>query len=142
MRQSLTCNHEKGETMKRTFAFVACTVAVLGAAAFAQAPAAAPPASVKVLAIGTISAAAGQETPALLQQQVRDTVNLYLDGRIEHWFARQDRAGVVLLLNIRTADEARAALADLPLVKANILTFELIPVGPLMPLRVLLKPQP
>jgi len=133
--------------MKRMIAFVACSITVLGAAALAQAPAAAPPAaappaSVKVLAIGTIKAAPGQETPALLQQQVRDTVNLYLDGRIEQWFARQDRAGVVLLLNIRTADEARAALADLPLVKANILTFELIPVGPLMPLRVLLKPQP
>jgi len=128
--------------MKHMIALVACSIAVLGAAVFAQAPAAAPPASVKVLAIGTIKAAPGQETPALLQQQVRDTVTLYLDGRIDQWFARQDRAGVVLLLNSRTVDEARAALAELPLVKANILTFDLIPVGPLMPLRALLRPQP
>ena len=128
--------------MKRKIALGACSVAVLCAAALAQAPAAAPPASVKVLAIGTIKAAPGQETPALLQQQVRDTVNLYLEGRIEQWFARQDRAGVVLLLNSRTADEARAVLADLPLVKANILTFDLIPVGPLMPLRVLIRQKP
>ena len=78
--------------------------------------------------------------PELLPQEVRDTVSLYLDGKIEQWWIQQDGAGPVFLLNSRSVDEARTQLAQLPLVKARILEFDFIAVGPLSPLRVLLQP--
>ena len=49
---------------------------------------------------------------------------------------------LIVFVACSVAGLGAAVLAELPLVKANILTFDLIPVGPLMPLRVLLKPQP
>ena len=78
--------------------------------------------------------------PELLPQEVRDTVTLYLDGKIEQWWIQQDGAGPVFLMNARTVDEARALTAPLPLVKARMLEFQFIVVGPLSPLRVLLQP--
>ena len=72
---------------------------------------------------------------------MRDTVSLYLDGKIEQWFIQQDGGGPVFLMNARSVDEARAMTAPLPLVKARMLEFEFIAVGPLSPLRVLLQPQ-
>jgi hypothetical protein len=81
----------------------------------------------------------GQTTQELLPQEVRDTVALYLDGKIDQWFMQQDGAGPIFLMNSRSVDEARAATAQLPLVKAKILEFQFIPVGPLSPLRVLMQ---
>ena len=81
----------------------------------------------------------GQAVTALLPQEVRDTVTLYLDGKIEQWWMQQDGGGPVFLMNARTVDEARALTAALPLVKARILEFDFVAVGPLSPLRVLLQ---
>jgi len=108
----------------------------------AQAAAAAPPAATKVFAIAKRGPGTpGQSVPELLPQEVRDTVSLYLDGKIEQWWIQQDGAGPVFLLNSRSVDEARTQLAQLPLVKARILEFDFLAVGPLSPLRVLLQPQ-
>ena len=105
-------------------------------------PAAAPPAATKVIAIAKRGPGTpGQSVQDLLPQEVRDTVSLYLDGKIEQWFMQQDGAGPVFLMNSRSVDEARAETAKLPLVKARMLEFEFIAVGPLSPLRVLLQPQ-
>jgi len=82
----------------------------------------------------------GQSLPALLPQEVRDTVTLYLDGKIEQWWIQQDGGGPVFLMSARTVDEARALTAQLPLVKAKVLEFDFVAVGPLSPLRVLLQP--
>jgi hypothetical protein len=73
-----------------------------------------------------------------MPQEVRDTVLLYLDGKIEQWFFRQDQTGVVFLLSCHTVDEARTVLGSLTLVKNEMLDFDLVPVGPLAPLRALL----
>lgn len=108
----------------------------------APAPAAAPiPAgATKVFAIAKRGPGTpGQAVTALLPQEVRDTVTLYLDGKIEQWWMQQDGGGPVFLMNARTVDEARALTAALPLVKARILEFDFVAVGPLSPLRVLLQ---
>lgn len=112
----------------------------LGSAALASAqPPTAPPSATKVLAIGKVSPTLDrQKIQEIMPQEVRDTVLLYLDGKIEQWFVRQDQTGVVFLLSSHTVDEARAVLGSLTLVKNKMLDFDLVPVGPLAPLRALL----
>jgi hypothetical protein len=104
--------------------------------------AATPAAATKVFAIAKRGPGTpGQNLPDLLPQEVRDTVTLYLDGKIEQWWIQQNGAGPVFLMNSPSVDEARALTQQLPLVKARMLEFEFIAVGPLSPLRVLLQPQ-
>jgi hypothetical protein len=78
----------------------------------------------------------------LVQEEVRVAVQLYLDGKIDQWYTRSDGKGAVLFLRCKTAEEAKALLAGLPLVKAGYLDVEYIPVGPFSGLRFLTRPQP
>jgi hypothetical protein len=78
----------------------------------------------------------------LVQEEVRVAVQLYLDGKIDQWYTRSDGKGAVLFLRCKTAEEAKALLAGLPLVKAGYIDVEYIPVGPFSGLRVLTRPQP
>ncbi len=97
----------------------------------------------KILAIGSITAS-GDRTllPAVMPDEVRDTVQLYLAGHIEQWFVRKDKPGVVFVLSTNDLTEARTRLASLPLVKSGLMTFELIPLGPLAPLGLLIPQKP
>ncbi|HLY40339.1 MAG TPA: hypothetical protein VKR52_03955 [Terracidiphilus sp.] len=78
-----------------------------------------------------------QQVMAVIPEEIRATVKLYLDGKIREWFSRGDGKGVVFLVDATSADEARAMLKSLPLEKAQLMNAEYIPVGPLMPLRAL-----
>jgi hypothetical protein len=94
----------------------------------------------KVLAIGTWTAKATPETrPPIMPSEARDTLRLQLRGKIDQWFAKSDGSGAVFLMNVTTAAEAHALLEQLPLGKAGMMTFELIPIGPLWPLGLLLR---
>ena len=96
----------------------------------------------KILAIGSISPSVNKGgLPSIMPDEVRDTVRLYLDGRIEQWFVRKDRPGVVFILRTADLNEARATLDALPLCKAGLMTFEIIPLGPLAPLGTLIAPK-
>jgi hypothetical protein len=75
-----------------------------------------------------------------MPDEVRETLKLYLDGKIQQWYSRSDGRGVVFILNCTTAAEAKAITDRLPLSKANLATFEYTPLGPLAPLRMLLQP--
>jgi hypothetical protein len=91
-----------------------------------------------ILAIGTVRPGVDPvEVRATLPAEVRATVNLYLEGKIEQWFSLEDRNGVVFILNVTDATTARDLLERLPLGQAHFMTFEIIPVGPLNPLRQL-----
>lgn len=89
----------------------------------------------RVLAIGHLTPEATREKimPVMLDE-VRDTVKLHLDGKIDQWFARRDVNGVVFLMNVTTAAEAKALLDKLPLGVNKLMDFDLIPLGPLTPL--------
>ena len=76
----------------------------------------------------------------VMPEEVRETLRLYLDGKIQQWYARSDGRGVIFILNCTTAAEAKAITDSLPLSKANLATFEYTPIGPLAPLRMLLQP--
>jgi hypothetical protein len=93
----------------------------------------------KVLAIGSWTAKATPETrPPIMPSEARDTMRLMLAGKIDQWFAKIDGSGAVFLMNVTDPAEAHTLLEKLPLGQANMMTFELIPVGPLWPLGLLL----
>ena len=95
--------------------------------------------TMKVLAIGTWTAKATPETrPAIMPAEARDTMRLMLAGKIDQWFAKTDGSGAVFLMNVTDPKEAHTLLENLPLGRANMMTFDLIPVGPLWPLGLLL----
>jgi hypothetical protein len=96
----------------------------------------------KVLAIGSWTAKATPETrPAVMPFEARDTLRLQLAGKIDQWFAKTDGSGAVFLMNVTDPAEAHKLLEELPLGQAQMMTFELIPMGPLWPLGLLL-PEP
>lgn len=108
-------------------------------ALLAQPPA--PPKVTTIMAILTVrEGIAREQISKVMQNEVRDTVNLYLEGKIQHWYARGDGKGVVFFLDCKTVDEAKAILEKLPLIKGNFASFDYMPLGPLSPLRVLLTP--
>ena len=93
----------------------------------------------KVLAIGSWTAKATPESrPAIMPFEARDTLRLELAGKIDQWFAKSDGSGAVFLMNVTDPAEAHKLLEDLPLGRAGMMTFELIPVGPLWPLGLML----
>src|SRR6266481_9420227 len=55
----------------------------------------------------------------VMPAEIRATVKLYLDGKIRQWYSRSDGRGVVLFLDVKTIDEAHAAMDTLPLSKEN-----------------------
>jgi hypothetical protein len=124
-------------------------VAALPVAAFAQspsgqppgAPGVAPPKITEVMVVVTPrQAVTRQQIMAVMPSEIRETVKLYLDGKIRQWYSRGDGNGVVLFIDAKTEDEARAVMETLPLSKGQLVDDEYIPVGPLMPLLGLLGP--
>ncbi len=98
----------------------------------------APVPTTKILAIGnTPVPLTPEQRTSILPHEVPATVQLYLAGKIDQWWFRQDGKGVVFLMNVTSVDEARTLLESLPLGKAKLMDFEYMPLGPLAPLRLL-----
>jgi hypothetical protein len=123
----------------------ALPVAAVAQSQSAQAPAASgvtPPKITEVMVM--VSPKQGitrQQIMAVMPSEIRETVKLYLDGKIRQWYSRGDGRGVILLLDAKTPDEARAVMETLPLSREHLVEDEYIPVGPLMPLMGLIGPQ-
>ncbi|HTI00894.1 MAG TPA: hypothetical protein VL752_08105 [Acidisoma sp.] len=121
---------------RRLVAGLALIFMLAGSDAGHAQPAATSTPTTKVLAIGTINPGADRaKVLAILPNEVRDTVNLYLGGKIDQWYSLQDRPGVAFILNVTDATAAHEMLEKLPLGRAHLMSFELIPLGPLGPLR-------
>jgi hypothetical protein len=103
-------------------------------------PQAFPPVpTTKVLAIGQFGfPPTADELKKIMPLEASETARLYLDGKIDQWYARQDRSGVVFLMNVTSVEEAHALLEGLPLGRAGLMSFEFIALGPLKPLRFLM----
>ena len=82
-----------------------------------------------------------EQVMAIMPAEIRATVQLYLDGKIREWYAREDGRGGIFLLNADDVAEAESIMESLPLAKENLLDHEYIPVSPLMPLRLLIGSQ-
>jgi hypothetical protein len=76
----------------------------------------------------------------VLPTEVRDTVALYLDGKITQWYSRGDGKGVVFFVDASSVADAKNILEGLPLVKAGLASFDYVTLGPLAPLRLLIAP--
>ena len=93
----------------------------------------------KILAIGRLVAPlTPAQRKAILPREVPDTVRLFLAGKIDQWWSRQDGKGPVFLMNVTSVEEARALLGKLPLDDAKLMEFDFIELGPLSPLHLLL----
>ena len=126
--------------MTRVLVLFAVLVATTTALRAQQPP---PPAAPTTQVLATLTVNAGVERTAIMKvmpDEVRDTVKLYLDGKIQQWYSRSDGRGVVFILNATSAADAKALMNTLPLVKANLVTFDYMPLAPLGPLRMLLQP--
>lgn len=93
----------------------------------------------KVMAIASASAAL---TPDLIQKhlpnEVPATLKLYLEGKVEQFWFRE-KAGPIFLMNVESLDDAQATLNRLPFVADKLMSYELLPIGPLMPLGTLIQ---
>jgi hypothetical protein len=124
------------------FSFAVTITATL-ASLFLSGPSVAQPANpptptTRILAIGTVNPGVDPATVRSIQpNEVRETVKLYLDGKIDQWFSLQDRNGVAFILNVTDPAAAHDMLEKLPLGRAHLMSFELIPLAPLNPLRQL-----
>jgi hypothetical protein len=83
-----------------------------------------------------------QQIVNIMPAEIRATVKLYLDGKIRQWYSKGDGQGVIFLIDARTVEEARAVMESLPLSKENLMDYEYIPIGPLMPLTGLIGDGP
>ncbi len=73
-----------------------------------------------------------------LADEVKHTLESYLDGKIRNFWFKVGDVGVVLMLESANEDEARSIIKELPLVAAGLVDFDLIPLQPLTPLGMLI----
>ncbi|MBR0874749.1 hypothetical protein JQ633_30625 [Bradyrhizobium tropiciagri] len=94
----------------------------------------------KVIAIGNIiKPLTPEQRQQIMPGEVPATLKLYLDGKIEQFWYRQDKPGVIFLMNVESLDQARATVEALPLVTGGHASYELMQVGPLAPLGLLIQ---
>jgi hypothetical protein len=97
----------------------------------------------KLLAIGSFTAKAAPNLwRPILPSEMRETARLYLAGKIDQWYVKQDQSSVVFIMNLTNPEEAHELLAKLPLGQGGLMEFQIIPLGPLSPLRSLLSGPP
>ena len=122
---------------------LALTLTLIGATSMAdpslaQAQATSPT-TTGVMVILTVKAGVTREqVMAVMPDEIRQTVKLYLNGKVREWYSRSDGRGAVFLLDVKDVAEAHAIMEGLPLAKQNLLDHEYIAVGPLLPLRLLM----
>lgn len=101
-------------------------------------PAIAIPKTTEVIVIETPKqGVTAQQVMAVIPEEIKATVKLYLDGKIRQWYSRGDGRGVVFVVDAKSEYEARTIVETLPLSKEHLIDHQYVPVGPLMPLRAL-----
>jgi len=124
-------------------AVLALTLTLIGAASMADPSLAqaqtTSPTITGVMVILTVKADVTREqVMAVMPDEIRQTVQLYLNGKVREWYSRSDGRGAVFLLDVKDVAEAHAIMEGLPLAKQNLMDHEYIAVGPLLPLRLLM----
>jgi len=124
-------------------AVLALTLTLIGATSMtqpsvAQAQAISPTTTGVMVILTVKTGVTREQVMAVMPGEIRQTVQLYLNGKIREWYSRGDGRGVVFFLDYRDVDEAHAIMDGLPLAKQNLMDHEYIAVGPLLPLRLLM----
>lgn len=86
----------------------------------------------KILAIARVDPLTTPEKiRPLLEAEVKAAWKLYKAGPVrETYSCPEQRLGVVFVLECGGAEEARAALGELPFVREKLIDFEIVPLGP------------
>ena len=93
----------------------------------------------KVFAIASIpQPISPEQLQQIMPKEVAATLKHYLEGKIEQFWFRE-KSGPIFLMNVESVEQAKAELDTLPLVAANLMTYELMPVTPLRPLGLLIQ---
>ena len=71
-----------------------------------------------------------QFTAELLRAEAARAWQLYREGVVREAYSRADRDMAVLVLEAAGVEEARRVLATLPLVRAGLISFEVVPLAP------------
>jgi hypothetical protein len=121
----------------------ALTLTLIGAtsmtnSAVAQAQAISPTTTGVMVVLTAKAGVTREQIMAVMPAEVRQTVQLYLNGKIREWYSRGDGRGAVFLLDSKDVAEAEAIMDGLPLAKQNLMDHEYIALGPLLPLRLLM----
>jgi hypothetical protein len=69
-------------------------------------------------------------TPKIKKDEALRVWDLYQAGALRELYFRGDWPGAVLMLECTDIEEAKALLETLPLVKENLITFDVIPLIP------------
>jgi hypothetical protein len=122
---------------------LALTLTLIGATSMthpsaAQAQATSPTITAVMVILTVKADVTHEQMMAVMPAEIRQTVQLYLNGQIREWYSRADGRGVVLLLDTRDVAEAQAIMEGLPLAKQSLMDHEYIAVGPLLQLRLLM----
>ncbi len=73
-----------------------------------------------------------------LADEVKHTLEAYLDGNIRNFWFKVGSPGIVLMLESADEDEALGVLEEMPLTAAGFIEFDIIPLQPLKPLGTLI----
>jgi len=92
----------------------------------------------KILAIDKhLSGATPEKIKMLLKKEVQHSWELQKQEIIREIYFRTDNAGVVLILECKSIDEAQKVLSEFPLVKAGLIEFECMSLGCFKPFELL-----
>lgn len=80
-----------------------------------------------------------QYQPHLLDE-IRHTWAAYKSGLIRDIYFRQDRPGVAIMLEADSVEAGKVALSQVPLAKAGLLDWDVIPLGPFTNWELLFAP--
>jgi len=116
----------------------AAILSLIAPASRAQSAATQPKTTSVLVILTSKPAVTREQIMKVMPEEIRATVRLYLDGKIREWHSRGDGKGVIFMLDCKDSAEARSIMEDLPLAKENVMDYEFIPLGPLMPLAALL----
>ena len=75
-----------------------------------------------------------------LVDEVRHTWRLYKSDVVRDISFRQDRSGVAIILECASVEEGKKILDEVPLAKAGLIGWDVIPVGPFTNWELLFAP--
>jgi hypothetical protein len=68
-----------------------------------------------------------------LKEEAATAWKHYTDGTVREIYFRQDHPGAVMVLECGSVEQAKKITDGLPLVRAGLIRFEFIPLGPFLP---------
>lgn len=72
----------------------------------------------------------GEKFKQYLKSEAQKVWELYKKGIIREIFFRGDKPSAILILECKNIHEAKTVLSTLPLVKENLISFDIIPLVP------------